>query len=178
MKKALTAGMLCALGLVIVLSSGCAWLRRADRATLAERGYGDVITEEELAALGISPAAPARGMTFAEAANLRTVHFAFDSSDITPDVRRALDANIDILTKQRRVAVMVEGHCDERGTVEYNLALGQRRADSVRRYMVAQGINPDRIFTISYGKEKPADPRSSEEAWAKNRRAEFKIRVR
>ncbi len=165
---------------MLVLSAGCALFRRQEAAhsLIEEKGYDEVITEEELAALGIEPAASARGMSFAETGELQTVYFPFDSSDILPETRRALDANADFMRQNPRVSVMVEGHCDERGTVEYNLALGQRRADSVRRYLAASGINPERIYSISYGKEKPADPRSNEEAWAKNRRAEFRVRVR
>jgi peptidoglycan-associated lipoprotein len=71
--------------------------------------------------------------------------------------------------------LLVEGHCDERGTDEYNLAIGERRALAVRRYLVALGVAADRVHTISYGEEKPADPASAESAWAKNRRAEFKV---
>ncbi len=71
--------------------------------------------------------------------------------------------------------LLVEGHCDERGTNEYNLALGERRALSVRRYLVALGIGSDRLHTLSYGEEKPLDPGHTEESWAKNRRAEFKV---
>ncbi len=172
------AGFLLASMVSMLVLPGCGWRRSGRDALLDEKGYGEAITEEELAALGIDPAAPARGMEFAESRRLQTVYFPFDSSDIQPETRRALDANVEALMENPRVSIMVEGHCDERGTVEYNLALGQRRADSVRRYLVASGISPERVFTISYGKERPADPRSNEEAWAKNRRAEFKVRVR
>jgi len=72
----------------------------------------------------------------------------------------------------------IEGHCDERGTIEYNLALGERRANSVKNYLVNYGIDPNRLTTISYGEERPKDPRHNEEAWAKNRRVEFVIITR
>jgi peptidoglycan-associated lipoprotein len=75
------------------------------------------------------------------------------------------------LKKYSNVKIQIEGHCDERGTVEYNLALGERRANSTKKYLTSLGISPDRISTISYGKERPADPGHNEEAWAKNRRA-------
>lgn len=71
--------------------------------------------------------------------------------------------------------VLIEGHCDERGTREYNLVLGEQRALSTRRFLVGLGVSPKRLYTVSYGEDMPADPRSNEEAWAKNRRAEFKI---
>jgi len=73
------------------------------------------------------------------------------------------------------VEVLIEGHCDERGTVDYNLALGDRRAKSVRKYLILSGCDADKIFTISYGEEIPVDPRSNEEAWAKNRRAHSRV---
>ncbi len=179
MKRIMAVCMLVFMVSMLVMSGGCARLRRGGRDTLLdERGYDEVITEEELAALGIDPSAPARGMEFAPSEALKTVYFPFDSSDIQPETRRALDGNVEVLKQNPRVSIMVEGHCDERGTVEYNLALGQRRADSVRRYLIAAGIAPERVFTLSYGKEKPVDPRSVEEAWSRNRRAEFKVRVR
>jgi len=82
-----------------------------------------------------------------------------------------LKGNADLLKKYHNVKIQIEGHCDERGTVEYNLALGERRANSTRTYLVSIGVSPERISTISYGKERPLDPAHNEEAWAKNRRA-------
>ena len=79
------------------------------------------------------------------------------------------------MAKKGELQVLIEGHCDERGTDEYNLALGERRALAVRRYLVALGISADRLHTISYGEEKPAVLGSDEAAWSKNRRAEFKV---
>jgi peptidoglycan-associated lipoprotein len=105
--------------------------------------------------------------------DLRTVYFDFDQSSLTLDATTTLSANARMLTDYPDVNIRVEGHCDERGTVEYNLALGQRRAISVRNYLLNYGINPSRITVISYGKERPVDPRSNAEAWRKNRRAEF-----
>ena len=74
-----------------------------------------------------------------------------------------------------KISVIIEGHCDERGTREYNLVLGEQRALSTRRFLISLGMSPDRLHTVSYGEDKPLDPASNEEAWAKNRRAEFKI---
>ena len=82
-----------------------------------------------------------------------------------------LKENAELLKKYPKVKIQIEGHCDERGTNEYNLALGERRANSTKNYLVSLGISPDRISTISYGEEKPLDPGHNEEAWAKNRRA-------
>jgi peptidoglycan-associated lipoprotein len=99
------------------------------------------------------------------------VFFAFDRSDITPEAQEILARQADWLRRYPNVTVTIEGHCDERGTREYNLALGERRAQAVKNVLVASGIPPSRITTISYGKERPAVVGSSEEAYAQNRRA-------
>ncbi len=106
---------------------------------------------------------------------LAMIHFDFDKSELKPEAREILKKNADYLQGQPDVTVLVEGHCDERGTVEYNLALGQRRAAAVREYYGYLGIPLNRVATISYGKEKPIDPGHNEAAWATNRRAETKI---
>lgn len=108
-------------------------------------------------------------------ANFEKVYFPFDSSDFDAESKAALDANSTILLQATDVKVEVQGHADERGTTDYNLALGQKRADSVQKYMVARGVDPGRIVTISYGEERPMDTRRSETAWARNRRAEFRV---
>lgn len=100
-----------------------------------------------------------------------TVYFAFDSYSLDAVAQRTLDRQSSILLKSGSIPVTVEGHADERGTREYNLALGERRASSVKDYLVASGITPGRIRTISYGEERPAAFGSSEADWAKNRRA-------
>ncbi|MDD5587229.1 MAG: peptidoglycan-associated lipoprotein Pal [Alphaproteobacteria bacterium] len=99
------------------------------------------------------------------------VFFAFDKSDLTPEARATLDRQAAWLKKYANVKVTVEGHCDERGTREYNLALGERRAMAAKNYLVADGIGADRVKTVSYGKERPAVLGSNETAWAQNRRA-------
>jgi peptidoglycan-associated lipoprotein len=98
------------------------------------------------------------------------VFFDFDKSDIKPEGRQTLQRQADWLKKYPNVTVTVEGHCDERGTREYNLALGERRATAVKRMLVALGIAGNRVSTISYGKERPAVVGSNEAAWAQNRR--------
>ena len=102
---------------------------------------------------------------------LKDIHFNFDKYDIRPGDTVFLKENAEILKKYPKVKIQIEGHCDERGTNEYNLALGERRANSAKNYLVSLGISPDRISTISYGEEKPLDPGHNEEAWGKNRRA-------
>ena len=99
------------------------------------------------------------------------VFFAFDRSDITPESQQILTRQADWLRRYPNVTVTIEGHCDERGTREYNLALGERRAQAVKNVLVASGIPASRISTISYGKERPAVVGSTEEAYAQNRRA-------
>jgi peptidoglycan-associated lipoprotein len=106
---------------------------------------------------------------------LNPVYFELDSSDLSPSGQKALDANAALLKKYPTWAVTIEGHCDERGTAEYNLALGERRAIAARAYLVSLGIAADRLRTVSYGKEFPFDPGHDEGAWSKNRRAHFVI---
>ncbi|MBT3351990.1 MAG: peptidoglycan-associated lipoprotein Pal [Nitrospinaceae bacterium] len=101
------------------------------------------------------------------------VYFDFDKSGIRPDMRPVLDRKAQFLLDFPSVRIQVEGHCDERGTAEYNVALGHRRAQQTKDYLVSLGVSASRVDTVSYGEERPADPRSHELAWAKNRRAMF-----
>ena len=100
-----------------------------------------------------------------------TVYFGFDSSELAGEAQATLDRQAAFLNVNPTVVVIIEGHADERGTREYNLALGDRRAVAVRDYLLAKGLNAARVRTVSYGKERPAVSGSNEEAWAKNRRA-------
>lgn len=109
------------------------------------------------------------------AGGLSTVYFGFDSSSLSDAARSILDANASFLKTNSAVQVQVEGHADERGGVQYNLALGERRANAVRDYLVAMGVDSSRITTISYGKERPLDLGHDEAAWARNRRANFVV---
>jgi len=109
---------------------------------------------------------------------LKTVYFEFDKSDLSETARATLRANSDWLKANAQWNVVIEGHCDERGTIEYNLARGQRRASSVREYMASLGVATARIRVVSYGEERPVDPGHNEAAWAKNRRAESKVEAR
>lgn len=108
-------------------------------------------------------------------AGVRDVFFAFDDYSLTEEARTILAANAKLLGDNNSVKVTIEGHCDERGTVEYNLALGEKRALSAKNYLVNYGIDGSRISVISYGKERPFDPGHDEEAWAQNRRAHFVV---
>lgn len=106
---------------------------------------------------------------------LKPVFFDYDQSDISGEAQKALDANADVLKRNPTWIVTIEGHCDERGTAEYNLALGERRANAARAYLVSLGIAADRLRTVSYGKEFPFDPGHDAAAWARNRRAHFVV---
>jgi len=106
---------------------------------------------------------------------LDTIYFDFDRSDIRSDQRTVLADNAKSIESESEITVLIEGHCDERGTNEYNMALGQRRADSVKRYMVNYGIEAARLSTVTYGEERPVDYGHDEEAWSKNRRVEFVV---
>ncbi len=106
---------------------------------------------------------------------LTPVFFELDSSDLSAAAQKALDADAALLKKYASWTVTIEGHCDERGTAEYNLALGERRAIAARAYLVSLGIAADRLRTVSYGKEFPFEPGHDEAAWSKNRRAHFVI---
>jgi len=105
----------------------------------------------------------------------KPVFFGLDSAELDDGGRAVATANAQLLRKYPTWVITVEGHCDERGTAEYNLALGERRAVAVKTYLVSLGVSPDRIRTVSYGKEFPFDPGHDEAAWTKNRRAHFVI---
>ena len=125
-------------------------------------------TADSLAALGRS--------TDAVRTMLATmIHFDYDKANIRPDDAGTLDQKVGILQANGNLRVRVAGHCDERGSDEYNLALGNRRATSAKQYLVSHGIDAGRVETQSYGKERPLDPGHNEEAWSKNRRDEFDI---
>ena len=110
-----------------------------------------------------------------EEADFNVIHFDFDKYNIRPDQLALLNANVRLLKENPDMMIKIEGNCDERGTTEYNLALGDRRAVAVKTYLMDAGIPEERISTISYGEERPVDPGHNEAAWAKNRRAEFRI---
>ena len=104
------------------------------------------------------------------------IPFEFDSAKLSDQAQQILRAKAEWLRKNPRAQIIIEGHCDERGTNEYNLALGDRRAFAAKTFLVDLGIDQSRITTVSYGEERPLDPRSNEEAWAKNRRDHFVIK--
>lgn len=130
---------------------------------ITERQLAKVETKDELA-------------KYKEESGLfKDIYFDFDRYDVQQDAKAVLEGVASWLLKNPSTKILVEGHCDERGTNEYNLALGDRRAKAVRDYLVALGIPSDRVETISYGEEKPACTEKTEECWAKNRRAHFVV---
>ena len=106
---------------------------------------------------------------------LKTLYFDFDKYELRADARSMLAANVSWLQANRSWRILIEGHCDERGTNEYNMALGDKRANSTRSYLISAGVSPARIRTISYGEERPSDAGHMESSWSKNRRAELII---
>jgi peptidoglycan-associated lipoprotein len=139
---------------------------------MREPGVGEIPVE---APPPQPPIRAPRGIEFDFAENMQKVFFEFDKSSLTADGRTALQTNAGWLRMHPDIRVQIEGHCDERGTIEYNLALGERRAMSVRNYLVSLGTPAEQLYSISYGEEKPAVLGHMEETWAQNRRAEFKI---
>ena len=131
---------------------------------------------------GPAPARPADARpdvkTFTSIPELKDVFFDFDKYDIRPDDSRTLDANAGWFKSNPNHLILIEGHCDERGTNEYNLALGERRAKATMNYLVSQGVQASRITIISYGEERPVCTEKTEECWSKNRRAQFLVKPR
>lgn len=130
-----------------------------------------VVDEEALAA---EAATRAKNEAVEELKSV-TIGFAFDSYDLTEEAREVLSLKANIMRKYDDVAVVIEGHCDERGTEEYNLALGERRARAAYQHLVILGVDPVRMSIVSFGEERPIDPAHNETAWEKNRRAEFVV---
>ncbi len=129
------------------------------------------MTDEAARAEDFSVTDPTTG----EGGPLEDVHFDNDQARLSDQARAVIEKHALWLQNHRAAKVVVEGHCDERGTVDYNLALGEQRARAVRDYLTSLGVAGDRVTTVSYGKERPLDPASNEAAWAKNRRAHFVV---
>lgn len=167
MKKKMIPAMI-ALGVAVIISiAGCSSSKKKnmeDGAYQPEEVPADELTLEVGGDSDSGKAGP-----------IRTVFFPFDSSSLTDSTREQLRANADFLRSNESVEVQVEGHCDERGGVQYNMALGERRAKAVKDFLVASGIAAGRISTVSFGKERPLVYGSDESSWAQNRRGNFVI---
>lgn len=182
MQKLNITCLLVMLFLLTLMVAGCAKKPVAEQAAVVEQpAVTEVQQQPEVAAVEeqqIDEAAIAR-QAAEEAARraasgLQRIHFDFDQYLLTDTAKGKLDKNARLLLAAPNVKVQIEGHCDERGSDEYNLALGEKRALATKNYLVSLGVAPSRMTTISYGEELPLDPAHTEEAWAKNRRAEFK----
>lgn len=158
----------------VALVAGCAKKKAPEPTTPPP-----VPTETNTSTPAPTPAPPAEtpppGPSLTDA-ELAPAFFDLDQSSLNESARGVLDKNAKLLRDHADVRVEIEGHCDERGTVEYNQALGQRRAEAARDYLVAQGVSTDRLTVISYGKERPFSDGHDESAWSQNRRAHFRVR--
>jgi peptidoglycan-associated lipoprotein len=155
------------LGLISLALTGCPPKAQVKKETTAAVDQNQANAEEP----------SLRGKDYQEVPELVTVYFDLDQSSLRNDARETLQKNYQALKAHPDWEVLVEGNCDERGTTEYNLGLGQRRAASVRQYYISLGISGNRVATISYGKEKSICDGHNEDCWSKNRRADTKARV-
>ena len=149
-------------------------IQKAPDTTAEDAGQARRIEEERLREERLREEAEARE-TLGKAFITENIHFEFNSYKLSDKAQGLLHSKADYLRNNSDVTVTVEGHCDERGTESYNIALGQRRADSVKKFLVALGISTDRLATVSYGEEHPIVMGKNEISWAKNRRAQFVI---
>lgn len=130
------------------------------------------LTETDLTGQELRSGSPGDDASWADG-RLEIVYFEFDQAALGEEARASLDRNASFLREYPALRLRIEGHCDERGTTEYNLALGDRRANTVKEYLARLGVDASRFITISFGEERPVDPGHSATAWARNRRAEF-----
>ncbi len=172
--KYLRSGMLCGMCLTLALTvaMGCKGKKtppiNPDLTPSTSTGPGP----EATTGTGL-PGIDQDSLVFSSAEGVRPIYFDYDSYTLRPDALETLRHNAEVLKQYPNVYVQIEGHCDERGTQDYNLALGERRALAAREHLMRLGISGDRMITISYGEEDPVDPGHNETAWAKNRRCEF-----
>ncbi len=164
--------------LVALLATGCSNLNKKSTgsATVENRGIssGEMSDIDAARSSGVADGAGVGGAELNDPNSplaVRVIYFDYDSSNIREDFQSVVEAHAAYLAAHPETTITIEGHADERGTREYNLALGERRANSVKNYLAGQGVSADRISVISYGKERPAVEGSDESAWAQNRRA-------
>ncbi|MBW4055006.1 MAG: peptidoglycan-associated lipoprotein Pal [Proteobacteria bacterium] len=192
MKKSMVT-LLAALSMVSLLAAGCAnkeavkkeeavvppaAVEKVEPAKPAEEAKpAETATEAQPAQETVAPATTAQAeQPAAVENNFETVYFDFDKSDLRQDARDILSKNAELILKSfPNAKIQIAGNCDERGSAEYNLALGERRAKSAQKYLITLGVKAENLSTISYGKEKPAVVGNDEAAWAKNRRDEFVV---
>ena len=189
MQKITVTRLVVMLFALTLLASGCAKKPVAEETTMTEQPAQVEIQQQQPAGvveqqvsdssagqMAADAEAAARAAERAAASGLARIHFDFDQYVLTDDAKQTLVNNAGLLKAAPAVKIMIEGHCDERGSDEYNLALGEKRALATKNYLVSLGVEADRMSIISYGEEMPLDPARTNEAWAKNRRADFKIK--
>jgi peptidoglycan-associated lipoprotein len=175
------------LAVILSVSLGCAKkavVKSTDSgASAAGAKEGGIVTEtvkpEAPAPAPMSTAmaaTPAEAATMEQPSTFEDIHFDFNQAFIREDAKPVLAKIADAMKANRSASLSIEGHCDERGTAEYNLALGARRAAAAKKYLVSLGVGAGSLSTVSFGEEKPVDPGHTEEAWAKNRRAHFVLK--
>ena len=147
----------------------------AEKAKKRARIREQELTEQQLREKALAEEEARRKAMAAEFEN-EDVFFEFDQFVLSDSAKAVLNKKAKWLKDHPNAKALIEGHCDERGSTEYNLALGQKRAEAAMQFLIALGINPSRVSTISFGKEKPADPGNNEASWAKNRRAHFVLK--
>ncbi|SHJ49327.1 peptidoglycan-associated lipoprotein [Malonomonas rubra DSM 5091] len=180
----LSTRLLVMLFVLTLLAAGCAKKPVAEEAVVEETPQVSVVEEQQPVAVveesvnEMPSSSSSSTMSAAEkaAAGLMRVYFDFDQYLLTDVAKDTLANNAKLLKAAPGVMVKIEGHCDERGSDEYNLALGEKRALATKNYLVSLGVSASRLSVISYGEEMPLDPAKTETAWAKNRRAEFKVK--
>jgi len=157
-----------------------------DRSSVAKEG--GIVTEtvqpdaaaggqETKTAMAALPAeAAGAAVTMEHPSTFEDIHFDYDKAFIREDAKPILAKIADAMKAKRSSSLLIEGHCDERGTAEYNLALGERRADATKKYLLSLGVSAGSLSAVSFGEEKPVDPGHTEAAWAKNRRAHFVLK--
>jgi peptidoglycan-associated lipoprotein len=175
MKKRLLVCSVMMCMFIALMATGCA-KKAADQAqeVVPPQKTAPAETGQDMKLAGTTPADATTAQAPAVVTGFdKKIFFDFDKFDLNPESTETLNELAAFLKANKDIKGKIEGNCDERGTTEYNLALGERRAKAAMDYLTAQGIDAARLATISYGKEKPADPAHNEDAWAKNRRDEF-----
>ena len=160
---------------VAFLTTGCCKKKKPLEMQPAEKQTTQGISEDELAAKRQAEEMARMKAAAKQRFVNEDVHFDFDSSALTPDAQEILKEKVAYMNANPEITVTIEGNCDERGTEAYNMALGERRAQSIKNFMVNAGVAASRMQTVSFGEEKPIDPAHNEAAWAKNRRGHFVI---
>jgi peptidoglycan-associated lipoprotein len=168
----MTKSVVVALGLLVALGGACSKKGPGPEDGVGGPG-GAGMGEDALGGSSLSRAK--RGLAPEEDGVMKDVHFGYDSADVEPDQTGLLQGNLEWLRQNPKAKVELEGHTDSRGTIEYNLALGARRAKSVKDWLVGQGVAAERLSTISYGKELPLCSEETEACWARNRRVHFVV---